>query len=578
MAEVSLLIDGQVFKAKKEVLCEHSDYFRAMFSGNYVENDKKEISIDVIDAESMKIILHYMNIGLIDLTEYSLSIISELVTAANFLQITELIKQIEYTLELQISPASCMEIMNIAQNSAFTQIEQLSATCGLLSFKSMKPEYIPNLTKLCWYLSHPYLNASSELDVFNFGHTWLLENETGGDALLIILGCLDIKKLNLSDIAQIKTCMLGYQNSLAAKVVDCLHNLAVLDMELSVVAIQSQEKMLTHTYTEGVYNETLSMVKESRSRSLAYTPAVPVWAMKDSKLEMVPHHMYTFREKVGFENWLEVAEKNLWGWSVVGWGPTKIVVVCGEHGRGTGLFMKDVKVYDVLKKEWARHGVELPARRHGGVAVMEDSLYLIGGVGGFRVTLDTAVVYDLKRRSHRKIANLPDAIQNPAVCAHEGTIYAAGHNNIYQYEDLGDTDRWTTVVGTQIRSSCMASFKGYIYCTQSYFSQLYRFRPGVDDRLYVVTQFTNPPATFCNLGNRLLFFTRSMCGQADVLNVEEYLGNSTEEKPKVIWRQSESAIKLNDVAGSCSLVLSVPPLWPDSSNYTKKYLKRYETQ
>lgn len=47
MGEISLLIDKQVFKAKKEVLCEHSDYFRAMFSGNYVENEKDEIAIDV---------------------------------------------------------------------------------------------------------------------------------------------------------------------------------------------------------------------------------------------------------------------------------------------------------------------------------------------------------------------------------------------------------------------------------------------------------------------------------------------------------------------------------------------------
>ncbi|XP_047994405.1 uncharacterized protein LOC125232694 [Leguminivora glycinivorella] len=355
------------------------------------------------------------------------------------------------------------------------------------------------------------------------------------------------------------------------------------------------------------------MVKESRSRSLTYTPAVPVWSMKDSKLEMVPHHMFTFKENVGFENWLEVAEKNLWGWSVVGWGPTKIVVVCGEHGRGTGLFMKDLKVYDVLKKEWTRHGVELPCRRHAGVVIVDDSLYLIGGVGGFRlvrpvgagpglsgqlgpdpgsagqlgppylcaswwVTLDAAVVYDLKQRSYRKIANLPDAIQNPAVCVHEGAVYAAGHNTIYKYEDLGETDRWITIASTQIRANCMTSFKGYIYCTQSYFSHLYRFRPGVDKRLDSLTQFTNPPATICNLGDRLLFFTRSMCTQADVLNVEEYVGKTNDEKPKVIWRQSESAIKLNDVAGSCSLVMSVPPLWPDSSNYTKKYLKRYEIQ
>lgn len=45
--DVKLLIGGQVFNVKKDMLCEYSDYFRAMFSGNYVEKEKQEITIDV---------------------------------------------------------------------------------------------------------------------------------------------------------------------------------------------------------------------------------------------------------------------------------------------------------------------------------------------------------------------------------------------------------------------------------------------------------------------------------------------------------------------------------------------------
>jgi hypothetical protein len=45
--EVTLHIDEEIFIIKKDVLCEHSDYFRAMFSGNYIENGQKTIKIDV---------------------------------------------------------------------------------------------------------------------------------------------------------------------------------------------------------------------------------------------------------------------------------------------------------------------------------------------------------------------------------------------------------------------------------------------------------------------------------------------------------------------------------------------------
>lgn len=91
---------------------------------------------------------------------------------------------------------------------------------------------------------------------------------------------------------------------------------------------------------------------------------------------------------------------------------------------------------------------------------------------------------------------------------HEGSVYAAGHKKIYKYEDLGPKDRWITVIGTEIRLSFMVSYKGYIYCTQSFFSQLYRFKPDVDVKLMQISSFTNPPATVCNLGK---FLTKPPC-------------------------------------------------------------------
>lgn len=82
-------------------------------------------------------------------------------------------------------------------------------------------------------------------------------------------------------------------------------------------------------------------------------------------------------------------------------------------------------------------------------------------------------------------------------------VYAAGHKNIYRYEDSGETDRWVTVISTEIRASYMVSFRNYVYCTQNYFNHLYRFQPDIDDKLESITYFTNAPATICNLGKFL---------------------------------------------------------------------------
>ncbi|KAL4708266.1 hypothetical protein ACJJTC_016315 [Scirpophaga incertulas] len=576
MAEVTLFIDNQTFKVKKEVLCEHSDYFKAMFSGNYVENAKEDIKIDVIDANSMSLILNYMNNGFIDLSAYSLNEIAELAVAANFLQISELIKQIEYCLDLQLSLTNWMEIMIIAESSSYSKLESLAAAFGLLSFKAMKAEYIPSIAKLYWYLSHSYLDTCNEIEVFKFGFEWIINRETGADALLLILCCLDMKKLTSSELKEMKTLVTDFPNSLASKVIDMLLELSEDNSEsISIVSMTNRKQYLIETFTERVYNETFNLVKESKSRELKYVPSVPMWVVKNTKPEVVPHYMYTFTVEKGFEKWIEVAEKNLWGWNIVEWGPTRLVVVCGEHGRGTGIFMRDVKVYDTLRKEWISHGVELPQRRHGGVAILDDNMYVIGGVGGFRVVLDTAIIYDLKQRSFREIAKLPDIIQNPAVCTHNRSMYAAGHKNIYRYEHKDDVDTWTMIIETEIRTSTMISFKDYIYCTQNYFNHLFRFRPGTDMALEMVTYLSNPPAAMCNFGTRLVIFTRTMCGQSDRISVEEFIGY-IDEHPRVLWSESNTILKINDVAGSCTLVMSIPPLKTDQPVYHKRYLNMYK--
>lgn len=332
----------------------------------------------------MEIIMQYMKIGLIDLFEYPLSTIHGIATVANYLQITELIKQVEYSLDLQISHCNWIQIMGIAENSSFSKLQQLSTAFGLFAFRSMKTEHITNLHNLVWYLSHPYLDAQWELDVFNFGFNWISHHETGADALLIILGCLDVTRLKINDLMDIKerlTLFNNFGNSLAARVVELFYDLLQNDLEVRLSVLDKRKSQLCEKFTERVWTEAYNISKQSSPRKLTYTP---IMATSTDNSNSLPHCLYTFKEIEGFENYLQVAENKLWGWNIISWGLTKIVFVCGEHGRGTGNFMRDVRVYDTLRKEWTSHGVSLPQRRHAGLAVVGDSLFVVGGVGGYR--------------------------------------------------------------------------------------------------------------------------------------------------------------------------------------------------
>lgn len=76
----------------------------------------------------------------------------------------------------------------------------------------------------------------------------------------------------------------------------------------------------------------------------------------------------------------------------------------------------------------------------------------------------------------------------------------AGHKSIYRYEETENSEQWIPVIRVDIRVTCMISYKDYIYCTQNYFNELYRFEPNVDNELKLATCFNNLPSGLCILG------------------------------------------------------------------------------
>lgn len=121
--------------------------------------------------------------------------------------------------------------------------------------------------------------------------------------------------------------------------------------------------------------------------------------------------------------------------------------------------------------------------------------------------MDSATIYNLKERTFRPIANLPDAIQSPAVCVHENAVYMISHKHIYKYVGTGmNNDRWEQVLETDIRPNLMVSLNGYIYVAHNYFSWLYRFKPGKDLKLKEIATFEIPPTNLCVMGEHKISF------------------------------------------------------------------------
>lgn len=128
----------------------------------------------------------------------------------------------------------------------------------------------------------------------------------------------------------------------------------------------------------------------------------------------------------------------------------------------------------------------------------------------FRVLEDTTIVYDLKNKYFYKTARFPESIQSPAICIHYDSVYGAGVRNIYKYEIVNERATWVNLLETDIRASYMISYKEYIYCSQNYFTYLYRFRPGFDQKLERVVSFHEPPVGFINMGKSIIQYFSEM--------------------------------------------------------------------
>lgn len=76
-------------------------------------------------------------------------------------------------------------------------------------------------------------------------------------------------------------------------------------------------------------------------------------------------------------------------------------------------------------------------------------------------------------------------------------------------------------------------------------------------------------------GNKLLAFESTDTIQLAKVNIEEYDEDSEDRVPKSIWCQENTPYMINDVAGSCAVVDSPPPLVTEISDYVKRRLNDY---
>uniref|UniRef100_UPI00358FD896 kelch-like protein 30 isoform X2 n=1 Tax=Myxine glutinosa TaxID=7769 RepID=UPI00358FD896 len=117
--DVTLMAGGQAFPCQRAVLALCSPYFRAMFSGEFLEVKATSVELPAVEPATLAMLLDFAYTGRLTINQDNVEAITE---AAGHLQFT-VVRQVcvRYLLQ-QIEPANCLGILEFAQRQGLLEL------------------------------------------------------------------------------------------------------------------------------------------------------------------------------------------------------------------------------------------------------------------------------------------------------------------------------------------------------------------------------------------------------------------------------------------------------------------------
>ncbi|KAJ8982131.1 hypothetical protein NQ317_002858 [Molorchus minor] len=174
LLDITLVVEGNIFKAHRAVLAACSDYFRAMFTDNMLEAKQSEICLNGITARGFQQVLEYAYTSRIFL---SLDNVQDILQTASHIQVIPVVRACSNYLEAQIDVDNCVDMVTIAETYSLNQLQNTvyRFMSGHLTEFSNSPEFY-RLTpqQLETLLAYDYPVDCSEADVLMIVLAWFL--------------------------------------------------------------------------------------------------------------------------------------------------------------------------------------------------------------------------------------------------------------------------------------------------------------------------------------------------------------------------------------------------------------------
>ncbi|KAK3599908.1 hypothetical protein CHS0354_022493, partial [Potamilus streckersoni] len=419
--QICLMVEGQKLYCSRALLVKHSEYFRAMFCSGMMESQSDTITLHGVQPSAVRSLLDFIAGGKqLDLLG---SDMTSIITAVCMYQIDSAITVCCQDLIKRIDNQTCLCIMLLAETFSLNTIYNLARRHALWYFPNIWPiaaDFV-ELEKepLQSYLSDPMLNTSSELEVFQALEKWINQDRPGRLTVFsqLLFDCIHLKDADDKELEVIKSSPLVELNQ------------EVISWIQQHQQQQRPEKRLPFRHIPWK----LVLVGGSKEVEDHRVPCLDMFSfdVSNGSLQTVVDLQGIFNGHISADMGYRVC--------VVG---KDLYLTGGETVLGKNKWMMDVWKYDGFEESWKVVTSLQGPRRHHGMCGGDDSFFLLGGFGRYRVMLDSVERYHCTKDEWVNLQPMLQPEFNPGVAIHRNKLYCI--KSVIQSYDL-QTGSWTLI-------------------------------------------------------------------------------------------------------------------------------------
>ena len=357
LCDVSLEVEGRVFRAHRLVLAGSSPYFEAMFTGDMEESRAPSITLHNISPLALEILLDYCYTATITITEDN---VQELLPAADVLQLTWVRETCCEFMEHQLDTNNCLGIYVFADTYNCWDLQK-AARCFAqqhylevlesVEFLELRPSELANL------IQSDDLNIQKEEQVFESVMKWVKQD-------------IEHRKVHLATVLQHVRLPLLERSYLVSHV----------GMEPLIRSCEACRDLVDEAKDYLLLPEQRSRLQGPRTKprhpiqSNEVMFAVGGWCSGDAISLVERYNVHTNEWKV-----VATMSKRRCGVGVVVIGD--FLYAIGGHDGSR--YLNSVERYDPKTNQWTNDIAPTPSCRTSiGVAVLDGLIYTIGGQDG----------------------------------------------------------------------------------------------------------------------------------------------------------------------------------------------------